>query len=246
MHVLLPYLGLAIALASLSLLDLVFKELRISKWAAGSLVVPWLLAGIVVTIAWFSGATWYAYLGINWPSWQAVLLIIPSLLAVFIVGIIYLAILDKLGGTRPSLNSSENQLTNVQYKVRKHARKKYSYQQHILRRSFSVRCFIVATVAVTEEFLFRGYAIGVGQHLLGSVLLASSLSVIVFVVGHWAWGLTHLPLVCFITIIISVLFLITGNVWVCVIAHAVLDAPSFLVTPEYAARHLQVGPAKSG
>jgi hypothetical protein len=246
MHALLPYFGLVIALASLPALDIAFKRLHIDKWAPGRLLVRWVLAGIVVTIAWWSGDPWYTSLGIAWPTWQAILLIVPALLAVFITGIIYLAVLDKMAGARQSHHVPENQLTNVQHAVRNQARKKYSYQQHILRRSFPVRCLIVATAAVTEEFLFRGYAIGVGQHLPGGVLLASGLSIFIFVAAHWGWGLTHLPFVCLVAIIISALFIVTGNVWVCVFAHAVLDAPSFLVTPEYAARYLQVGAAKSG
>lgn len=65
-------------------------------------------------------------------------------------------------------------------------------QQSLLRPPLGHRSFVVMTAAVTEEVLYRGYAIGVGQHLLGSTWLACALSIAAFTLGHLRWGLAHL------------------------------------------------------
>jgi membrane protease YdiL (CAAX protease family) len=78
---------------------------------------------------------------------------------------------------------------------------------NIASKSFSDRLFLVVTAAVTEELFYRGYAIGIGQPILGSVWLAKALSIIVFTLCHVRWGLSHLFTVFWASLIFSGIFL---------------------------------------
>jgi membrane protease YdiL (CAAX protease family) len=51
---------------------------------------------------------------------------------------------------------------------------------------------IGATAAVTEEILYRGFAIGIGKAFLGNTLEAATLSVVIFTVTHFRWGFSHM------------------------------------------------------
>jgi membrane protease YdiL (CAAX protease family) len=54
-------------------------------------------------------------------------------------------------------------------------------QKKIFSLSVPYRFFIVITAAVAEEILYRGYAIGIGREIWGSLPVAFTISLIVFV-----------------------------------------------------------------
>ena len=64
--------------------------------------------------------------------------------------------------------------------------------ERVYSLSTPYKFFVVVTAAVVEEILFRGYAIGIGQHVWGSLEIAFAVSLFVFVVGHISHGVIQL------------------------------------------------------
>ena len=95
------------------------------------------------------------------------------------------------------------------------------------------------TAAVTEEVLYRAFAVGVGPFLLGSIWVACVLSGVAFVLAHYRWGIAHMTSVLVPTVAFTLLFVLTRNVWLCIIAHALVDGAGFLAMPEAARRRAQ-------
>ena len=95
---------------------------------------------------------------------------------------------------------------------------------------------VAATAAVVEEVLYRGYAIGIGQYVWGSLAVAVAVSVLVFVVAHFSHGVMQLLTVLWIALLVSLLFVVTSNLFACMLAHFVIDAMGVLVMPWAAAR----------
>jgi membrane protease YdiL (CAAX protease family) len=112
--------------------------------------------------------------------------------------------------------------------------------QALLNLSFGHRCFIVITAAITEEVLYRAYAVGVGQLLLGSVWVACALSVAAFTLAHYKWGIAHMVSVLVPAVAFTLLFVLTRNVWLCIIAHAIVDGVGFLAMPAAARRRTRL------
>jgi len=90
---------------------------------------------------------------------------------------------------------------------------------------------LISTVraAVSEEVLFRGYAMERIEELSGSRVVAVLISCIVFTVAHVsAWGWSHELIVAFGGLAFSLLYLWRRNLWVNIIAHFIVDAVSVL------------------
>lgn len=103
--------------------------------------------------------------------------------------------------------------------------------RELLARSLGYRLFLVATAAVTEEVLYRGLAIGVGSQVLGSQPAAVGLSLVMFVVAHFRWGLAHMVSVLWAAVVLTALFLITGDLWACIAAHGAIDLMGLVIAP---------------
>jgi membrane protease YdiL (CAAX protease family) len=209
------YLGLLIALIGAPLLAALSKLLRLNPLSLVPRLAFWAAAVAVLVIAAANIEAWHTHLGLEQPTWQSLVL---ALLAAALM-------LSTLGAHQ-----------SAQRKRRKDSPEQLRQLQNILALPFSHRCFIVVTAAVTEEVLYRGYAIGVGQHLLGSVWLACVVSVATFTFAHLRWGLAHLLPVFVSALVLSLLFAFTQNLWACIIAHAIVDAVGFLVVPAVMAR----------
>lgn len=95
---------------------------------------------------------------------------------------------------------------------------------------------MVVTAAVVEEVLYRGYAIGIGQHVWGSLAVAFVVSLFVFVVVHFSHGMIQLITVFWIALLMSLLFVLTNNLFACMLAHFVVDAVGVLLMPWVASR----------
>ena len=93
------------------------------------------------------------------------------------------------------------------------------------------RAFIVLTAGVTEEVLYRGYGIGVGATLLGGMGTALLLSLAIFTLAHWSWGVAHLASVLWAGTVLSLLFVLTHDLLACIIAHTLVDAVGVLLAP---------------
>jgi len=209
------YLGLLVALVAMPLLLALFKRLRFNPFSPVPRLTLWVAAIVVVVIAAAKTGAWRVYLGLEWPTWQSLGLAILAAAAMFLVFGAHRYLQEKLGKESPKL-------------IRQY--------QNILRLPFSHRCFLLVTAVVTEEVLYRGYAIGFGQYLLGGIWLACIASVVAFMLAHIQWGLAHLPPVFVGTLVLTLLFAFTQNLWVCIIAHAIVDAVAFLIMPAIMAR----------
>lgn len=218
-------LGFVISLVAAPLVLVLAKRLNFPSWAIAPRLALWLAGAIVVAIAATRVDAWRALLGAAPPTWSG---IGWGALAVVVI---FAAMSAQLYAQRRRGGRSEQQ--QAQY-------------QALLRQPFGYRCFLVATAAVTEEVLYRAYAIGVGAVVLGSLWLACVVSVIAFTLAHFRWGLAHLLSVFVSAVVLTVLFVTTHNVWVCILAHAVVDGVGFLAMPAASARRVARPRQKAG
>lgn len=101
--------------------------------------------------------------------------------------------------------------------------------------SWPHRIFLVVTAAVTEELLYRGYAIERLLELTGRLWLAVSLAGFVFLAVHMPfWGPAALPVQVSATVGLVGLYAWTRNLPVAMIAHATINALLLLVLPALA------------
>jgi membrane protease YdiL (CAAX protease family) len=173
----------------------------------------------VVVIAVVGVGDWQARLGVIWPTWGG-------------LGWAILAAVVVFGALGASLQ--------VQRGAGRQSRGRSAQYQALLNLSFGHRCFIVITAAITEEVLYRAYAVGVGQLLLGSVWVACALSVAAFTLAHYKWGIAHMVSVLVPAVAFTLLFVLTRNVWLCIIAHAIVDGVGFLAMPAAARRRTRL------
>ncbi|MGH8371404.1 MAG: lysostaphin resistance A-like protein [Gammaproteobacteria bacterium] len=89
---------------------------------------------------------------------------------------------------------------------------------------------IVVRAAVSEEILFRGYAIERLQQLTGSRAIAGIVSCSVFTFDHVGfWGWHHIFIAGFAGAILTLLYLWRRNLWINMIAHFIVDGAAFLL-----------------
>jgi len=91
------------------------------------------------------------------------------------------------------------------------------------------RLISVVRAAVAEEVLFRGYAIERLAGLTGSRGIAATVSCVVFAAAHvgpWGWG--HLLIAGFGGVMLTALYMWRRNLWVNIIAHAIVDGVAVL------------------
>ena len=90
---------------------------------------------------------------------------------------------------------------------------------------------LISTVraAVSEEVLFRGYAIERIQELTGSRTIAVIASCAIFTLDHVSsWGWTHEAIVAFGGLSFALLYVWRRNLWTSIIAHFIVDGISVL------------------
>lgn len=203
-------LGLIISLVAAPLVLALAKRLNFQSWAIAPRLALWLAAAIVVAIAATHLDAWRASLGVAHLTWGG-------------IGWGALAVVVIFAAMSAQLY--------VQQRRGKQSEQQRARYQALLRQPFGYRCFLVATAAVTEEVLYRAYAISVGAAVLGGLWLACVVSVVAFTLAHFRWGLAHLLSVFASAVVLTTLFAITRNVWVCILVHAVIDGVGFLAIP---------------
>jgi len=91
------------------------------------------------------------------------------------------------------------------------------------------RIVSVVRAGVGEELLYRGYAIERLEELSGSRAVAGIVSCALFTVAHVGpWGWAHLLIAGFGGVMLTVLYLWRRNLWVNIIAHALVDGVAVL------------------
>jgi membrane protease YdiL (CAAX protease family) len=208
--------GLAVSLGGPLALLLATRKFRFNSLSLPGRLSLWLLAFIALTLAAYgAGSAWLTRIGVQPFGWfdllGAAVVVIASL-----AGAICFQLLQRKRGIK---NTEGAKL-----------------QQKIYDLSARYRFFVVVTAAVVEEVLYRGYAIGIGQEAWGSLAIAFVVSLFVFVVVHFSHGVIQLITVCWIALLISLLFVLTNNLFACMLAHFVVDAVGVLVTPWAASR----------
>ena len=84
---------------------------------------------------------------------------------------------------------------------------------------------VVLTAGITEEIMFRGYAIERLHEMSGSLWLAALIPLAVFTLAHLSmWGWSHLVGVLFGGALLTGLYLWQHDLIACMIAHTVIDA----------------------
>jgi len=104
------------------------------------------------------------------------------------------------------------------------------------------KMFLVITAGVTEEILYRGYAIGVGQDLFGSIWVPATLSLLVFTVAHLNWRASHLMSVAVAGGALTVLFVLSRDLAACILAHTLVDGAAVALMPIHLRRLAKVPP----
>jgi uncharacterized protein len=102
------------------------------------------------------------------------------------------------------------------------------------------RLFLVVTAGVTEEILYRGYAVGLGQDLFGSIWVAALLSLFVFTLAHLNWRASHLISVVVAGGAVTVLFVLSRDLIACILAHTLVDGVAVALMPGYLHRWAKV------
>ena len=96
-----------------------------------------------------------------------------------------------------------------------------------------LRLILVLRGVVAEELFYRGYAIERLQELTHSRSIAGVLSCAVFTFAHvGAWGWAQLFFAGFAGIVLTLLYLWRRNLWVNMIAHALVDGVGVLTSIE--------------
>jgi membrane protease YdiL (CAAX protease family) len=169
----------------------------------------WAVAGVAIGIARF---TTHGDGSLGWmaPSWRTAFGAATASVGTLVAAPILNYIQDKFG--------KQNIFRNVTF-------------MEIISLSIPYRLFLVVTAAVTEEIVYRGFAIGVGENILGSRALAVALSLLVFVAAHFRWGLAHMLSVLWAAIVLTTLFVVTYDLLACIAAHAALDLIGLVIAP---------------
>jgi len=102
------------------------------------------------------------------------------------------------------------------------------------------KLFLVVTAGVTEEILYRGYAIGMGQVMFGGVAVAASVSLLVFTLAHLNWHASHLISVAVAGGAVTVLFVLSRDLGACILAHTLIDGVAVALMPSYLRRWAKV------
>lgn len=123
-----------------------------------------------------------------------------------------------------------------------------------LERSVPARTFTVVTAGVTESILFQGYPIERIDTLIGAswlpfegLALAGALSFLAFTLVHYVGDTFSLVETVYIgvpALCVTVLYVLTGNLFVVITVHALVDGIS-LLGPELAGDHGREGPAET-
>jgi membrane protease YdiL (CAAX protease family) len=80
---------------------------------------------------------------------------------------------------------------------------------------------------VTEEILYRGYAIERLTFLTGRRWLAGLVAGAAFILAHWSWGGLQMIIVAFATVILVGLYQWRRDLACCMLAHALADLIGF-------------------
>jgi len=103
----------------------------------------------------------------------------------------------------------------------------------LFQSSLPIRGLLAVTAGVCEEFLYRGFAISVLTRFIKNRWLAGLLSLLVFTVGHvpiYGW-MPILLVPAVLGLILTLLFLLRGNLFNGMIVHTLIDTIGLVIVP---------------
>jgi membrane protease YdiL (CAAX protease family) len=176
-----------------------------SHMAANELVY-WALVALVLGYVLKVERRPLSSIGFSAPGARDVLLAIATgVLMVIVLGVIYLVVF-------PALHWDEQQQLETLTAV-----------------PFWLRLLSVVRAAVSEEVLFRGYALERTQELTGSPAMAGLFTWAIFTLEHLGyWGWHHLLVAGLAGAMLTGLYLWRRNLWCNILAHFIVDAAAFL------------------
>jgi CAAX prenyl protease-like protein len=208
-------LGLAVSLLGAPILLITVKLMDANSLALPVRLALWLLAGVVYAIAQLAGEPWSLLMGLRVPGWHTVLGAAAATTAVLLAWPLLQYVQRNAGGSLIMENT---------------------VFRKIVALPLAYRLFLVATAAVTEEILYRGFGVGIGKVVLGNTLEAATLSAVIFTVTHFRWGLSHMLSVLWTALALTSLFVVTDDLLACIMAHGALDTVGLVIAPAVMAR----------
>ncbi len=207
-HVLL-FAGLALSLLGGPLILIAARKMGQDTYAFGPRLALWVIAAAAVFLAVRFGPDGFERLGLHALSFSTFALGIGA-------GLLLCALFPAIWFVQKALGFSYGDETGY---------------ARIRALSLRSRAFLVITAVVVEEVLYRGYAIGIGQHLVGGVWFAAAISLLAFTLAHYKWKASHLPAVFAGGAVFTLLFVLTHNLLACIFAHAIIDGVGFFLIP---------------
>lgn len=204
-------LGLAVSVFGPLVLVLTVRHLNVDSAGLPVRLTLWAMAATVVLLAATASPDWRSRLGLHEPGARSFAMALVGAALALAGGPIVRLAQSAFGGAQKIENSEQ-------------FRKLVSIRP-------SYRLFLVVTAGVTEEVLYRGYAVGIGTQILGSVWLAVLVSSASFVGAHFRWGASHLASVTWAALVLSGLFVYSGDLVACIVAHTVIDAVGLFLAP---------------
>lgn len=189
--------------------ELIGEWLGVSRPLLLSLAGWWLLTGLLLALVLFWEGRPLSSIGIRQPSISTV----GWGIGAFIVGVL------AFGFTFPLVDAFGLGTTveGIEWLVQ-----------------FPVWLLIVTAVTAgfTEEVMFRGYLLERVGELTGALWIGAVISAVVFTLVHIPlWGVGGALQIGVWTIVVTVLYVKTHNLWACIVMHVLNDLYAFIVAP---------------
>lgn len=178
----------------------------VGHMAANELVYWGLVAAVLLYVAWIERRP-LASIGLSKPGGTDIFAALATgVLMIAALALLYLVVL-------PALHWDETQQI-----------------QTLTAVPFWLRFISVVRAAVSEEVLFRGYALERAQELSGSRSAAGVFTWAIFTLEHLSyWGWHHLLIAGTAGAMLTLLYLWRRNLWANILAHFMVDAVGFLL-----------------
>ncbi|HEY0802794.1 MAG TPA: CPBP family intramembrane glutamic endopeptidase [Steroidobacteraceae bacterium] len=217
---LLLFFGLFLALFGWPLLLVAFRQLSVDLLSPAIRLCHWLLCLVVVVIAARGSELWVRQLCFHIPTAKTILGAASAVVATLAAWPVIKFIQMRLGDVPVEQSALFFKVINL---------------------TVPNRLFIAVTAGVVEEVIYRGYAIGLGRQILGSLWLAALVSLVVFTGAHFRWGVSHLLSAFWAGLVLSVLFVFSQDLIACILAHIAIDVLGIIIAPAILAkRHARI------
>jgi len=102
----------------------------------------------------------------------------------------------------------------------------------VLQLPWPIRVASVLSAGIVEETLYRGYAIERMTELTRSRWMGAVAPLALFTIAHaFSWAPSHLITIAVVGGLLTLLYLWRHELWMCIVAHTLVDAIGFLVVP---------------